>query len=270
MARPACFHLMNALPDVARWRLLRTPAADGATNMAIDHSLLRFAAASGEAIVRVYAWAPATVSFGRNQRAVGAYDADRLAAHGLGVVRRPTGGRSILHDRELTYSVSLPSAGPVSARGAYEAVTTMLLAALRHLGVEAVRAAPAARSRPPGPAPCFAEPAAGEVGWHGRKLAGSAQWAEGAALLQHGSVLVDDDQRRLATLTDLAEVPPPATLRAAIGRAPTLDEFADAWRAAVGTATGVDPVPLESDAPEAQPLPPLLRLYHDDAWTWRR
>lgn len=261
-----------SLPAALRWRLLQTPVADGATNMALDHSLARLAAATGEAIVRVYGWQPATVSFGRNQRARGAYDPARLAARGLGVVRRPTGGRSILHDRELTYAVALPLAAATAARSSYDAVTTLLLDALRRLGVDAERAEPRTRSRAPGPAPCFAEPAAGEVSWRGAKLAGSAQWVEGEAALQHGSVLIDDDQHALAGLglEPLEAVPAPATLRAALGRAPELAEFAAAWRDALESATGVRPVLFDPEAPEAQPQPPLLRLYHDDEWTWRR
>ncbi len=240
--------------------------------MALDHSMARLAAATGDGVVRVYGWRPATVSFGRNQRTRGAYDPARLAAEGLGVVRRPTGGRSILHDRELTYAVALPLASATGARGAYDAVTALLLEALRRLGVDAERARPHARSRPPGPTACFAEPAAGEVSWKGAKLAGSAQWAEGEALLQHGSVLVEDDQGRLASLgaETLDVVPPPATLRAALGRAPDLDEFAEAWRSTLRAATGRAPDALDPAAAEAQPQPPLLRLYHDDEWTWRR
>ena len=240
--------------------------------MAIDHSLARRSAATGEAIVRVYGWMPATVSFGRNQRALGIYTPALIAGHGLGVVRRPTGGRSILHDRELTYSVALPVPDPGLARLAYTGITGLLLEALRALGVVAERAGPRERARPPGPTPCFAEPAAGEVGWQGRKLAGSAQWTEGGAMLQHGSVLLDDDQGRLSALATeaLGDVPAPATLRDALGRAPDLAEFAAAWTTAIRAATGRAPLQLDADAPEAQPQPPLLRLYHDPEWTWRR
>lgn len=240
--------------------------------MALDHSLARLAAATGDGVVRVYGWARATVSFGRNQRTRGAYDPARISAGGLGVVRRPTGGRSILHDRELTYAVALPTASAAGAREAYDAVSALLLVALQKLGVDAERAAPRGRSRSPGPAPCFAEPAAGEVSWRGAKLAGSAQWAEGTALLQHGSVLIDDDQQRLLTLGEAGAepVPAPATLRAALGRAPSLAEWGDAWASALEAATGTAPTPLDPASPEAQPQPPLLRLYHDDEWTWRR
>ena len=240
--------------------------------MAIDHSLARLAAATGQAIVRVYGWTPATVSFGRNQRALGIYRPELIAGEGCGVVRRPTGGRSILHDRELTYSVALPAADPGFATLAYAGITGLLLDALRTLGVIAERAGPRERTRAPGPTPCFAEPATGEVGWQGRKLAGSAQWTEGSALLQHGSVLLDDDQGRLSALATeaLGDLPAPATLRDALGRAPDLAEFAAAWTTAIRAATGRAPLHLDADAPEAQPQPPLLRLYHDPEWTWRR
>lgn len=240
--------------------------------MAIDHSLARLAAASGEGIVRLYGWAPAAISFGRHQRARGAYDGLAIIAAGLGVVRRPTGGRAILHDRELTYAVALPMAAATGAREAYNAVTELLRSALRAMGVAASRADRRGRARSPGPAPCFAEPAAGELTWDDRKLAGSAQWTEGSALLQHGSILLDNDQQRLTSFasTTADDVPEPATLRQALGRAPSTAEFALAWDDALTLATGERPRPLDAAAPDAQPLPLLLRLYHDPDWTWRR
>src|SRR6185312_6462234 len=98
------------------WRLLRSPASAGADNMAMDEALMAHAARTGQWVLRVYAWSSPTLSFGRNQRALGAYDRARLAERGIDVVRRPTGGRAILHDREVTYSV----VGPVRDAGDLE------------------------------------------------------------------------------------------------------------------------------------------------------
>ena len=98
------------------------------------------------------------------------------------------------------------------------------------LGVPVVAAAPAARAAAPSAAPCFAEPARGELTLRGRKLVGSAQWRERGAMLQHGSILVDDDQSSIADFLreTVAPSPPPATLRDALGRAPVMAEVGDA------------------------------------------
>ncbi|MFQ5578331.1 MAG: biotin/lipoate A/B protein ligase family protein, partial [Anaerolineae bacterium] len=89
-------------PDTAVWRLLITPPADGATNMAIDEAILHaLADGDGRPTLRFYRWEPPCLSLGYNQRAA---DADEAACRALGYtwVRRPTGGRAILHTNELT------------------------------------------------------------------------------------------------------------------------------------------------------------------------
>ena len=77
--------------------------------MALDEALMSRARRSGETVLRVYGWAAPTLSFGRHQRALGEYDEAALLRAGVGVVRRPTGGRALLHDREVTYSVTAPA-----------------------------------------------------------------------------------------------------------------------------------------------------------------
>src|SRR5205823_4966724 len=139
-----------------------------------------------------------------------------------GLVRRPTGGRAILHDREITYSVTAPVRDAGDLRESYERINRLLLSGLQSIGVSASVAAPATRSASPGMAPCFDEPAAGELTLDGRKLAGSAQWRSEDALLQHGSILIADDQSFLATLAldGPREISAPATLSEALGGAP--------------------------------------------------
>src|SRR3954468_2844114 len=93
---------------IRRWKTLLTPARRGVHNMALDEALMERAATSGEWICRVYAWSEPTVSFGRNQAAERHYDRAKLQDRRLAVVRRPTGGRAILHHREITYAVAAP------------------------------------------------------------------------------------------------------------------------------------------------------------------
>jgi lipoate-protein ligase A len=253
-------------------RLLVSPPADGATNMAIDEALLHRAGRTGETLYRLYSWSRPTVSLGRNQDARGRYDLDLARARGIGFVRRPTGGRAILHHREITYSVAAPVATFGSMRESYRAINRLLVEALRLQGVEAREADAPDRTPVPGMAPCFEAPVTGELvaGGGGGKLVGSAQVREGDAFLQHGSILVDDDQHLLAQLGCRGPSVRPATLRELTGHQVTVDEFAFAFRAAL-TTHGAAPLSLTLEDSLLDEAETLVRTrYAVDAWTWRR
>lgn len=240
--------------------------------MALDEALMERARVTGESVARIYAWSRPTISLGRNQTANGRYDLDRIRALDLDVVRRPTGGRAILHHREITYSVTSP-AGESSGLGeSYRNINLFLLDALARLGVDATIAAPTRKSAPPSMSPCFNEPSAGELTFDGRKLAGSAQWRADGALLQHGSILIADDQSILSTLAVERgpEIPAPATLLDALGFAPSLNDVADALSDAIESIDGVRPIGLELDDSIRARTSELVVRYSDNAWTWRR
>ena len=242
--------------------------------MALDEALMARARRTGEHVLRVYGWSSPTLSLGRNQHANGIYLVDELERRGVGVVRRPTGGRALLHHREVTYSVTAPCAADSGLAAEYDRINLLLGSALEALGVRVAVAAPASRSAPPSATPCFAEPARGELTFDGRKLVGSAQWRHDGALLQHGSILVDDDQASIPAL--MREPPPvalagrPATLRDALGRAPVLNEVAEALFDAV--RANLDPRALYLEREEAlmQDSARLVTRFRDDTWTWRR
>jgi lipoyl(octanoyl) transferase len=189
----------------SEWRLWvdRTPRP-GWANMAIDQTLLERALV-GERWLRLYGWAPACLSFGRHEPAARRYDADRIAALGLDVVRRPTGGRAVWHGREVTYAVASPGTLG-SLRVSYLEIHRMLRDALRSLGV-AAELAPRSPTAGIGAGACFAHPAGGEIMVGGRKVVGSAQLRQGEALLQHGSILVGDDQSTVGAVTRGAAPP---------------------------------------------------------------
>ena len=253
-----------------RWRRLLSPPLAAADNMALDEALMRRAARSGEAVLRAYAWRTPTLSLGRNQAAAATYDAVRARELGVEIVRRPTGGRALLHHREITYSVTAPALADL--RESYARINRILLHALRQLGAPAQLASPATRAPLPGDAPCFETPVAGELVIGDRKLVGSAQWRDGGALLQHGSILVDDDQPLLARLATrpLPSAPPAATLREALGRAPSLGEVAEQLFAAVRALEDPAAEMLGDEAELEREALDLRERYRDAAWTWRR
>jgi lipoate-protein ligase A len=254
------------------WRLLHSPPLGGAENMALDEALMARARRTGETVLRVYSWSRPTLSLGRNQRAVNVYDLDALARGGIDVVRRPTGGRALLHDREVTYSVTAPAHPEAGIGTVYARVNSLLLNALAALGVPATVATPLVGAAALGVTPCFAEPAAGELVVEGRKLAGSAQWRDGGAFLQHGSLLVDDDQARILGLMRSPTAPPPApaTLREQLGRAPSVAEVAEALFAAVRSSEDESATTLELDGETLGSAAELVGRHHDPAWIWRR
>jgi lipoyl(octanoyl) transferase len=254
-----------------RWRLLLTDPASGPENMALDEALMTRSCATGEWVLRVYSWSAPTLSFGRHQAVCMAYDPATIARARLAVVRRPTGGRAILHDREVTYSVTAPTKDGGALRESYHRINRLLVGGLRSLGV-AVEIAETSRAPRPDFSPCFETPSTGELTVHGRKLAGSAQWRERGALLQHGSILVDGDQALVSSLlrqpTSLP--PPPATLRSLIGREPTIADVAAALFDTVRQEEDPGATRLTPDATLLDLAAQRRRRYESDSWTWHR
>ncbi|HVT38594.1 MAG TPA: hypothetical protein VHE78_06110 [Gemmatimonadaceae bacterium] len=240
--------------------------------MAIDTGLMDRARETGEALLRVYAWTRPTLSFGRHESVRGRFSPATLGAAGVPAVRRPTGGRVLMHDREVTYSVTAPAGDSEPLAKSYRNINAILLRALAALGVQASESPPGAPIRPDDPAgrSCFAAPAGGELIVGDRKLVGSAQLREKGAMLQHGSILVDDDQPRIATLASGPATPPrpAASLRACLGCAPTYDDVRDALLAAlVASVTRVTVL----DAADASRYAEAYRARFASAeWTWRR
>ena len=241
--------------------------------MARDTALQMRSARTGESVFSIYSWSRPTLSFGRNQPASGLYDVEKIRASGIDVVRRPTGGRAILHDREVTYSVtaSLANAGPL--REAYSRINLILQTGLSRLGVFAETASMAERPLP-GVRSCFEIPAEGELVVQGCKLVGSAQWRSERALLQHGSILVDDDQSSLPNFAIGAEtgsesIPIPATLHNLLGRTPDANEVAKAMFDAVRSLEDEDATELAEDEVREETLQNVPHFLDED-WTWRR
>jgi lipoate-protein ligase A len=183
------------------WRLIRDGGLPGSHNMARDSAILD-AVSTGESppTLRFYGWNPPCLTLGRHQ-GLEAANLEFCRAEGLDVVRRPTGGRALLHHLELTYAVVAPLDGGVLPRGlqdAYRRICEALVRAMRSLGVDAELTGGEVNLQLPGPrstVPCFEAPAGGEVVVDGRKLVGSAMRAHAGTILQHGAIVLDWDGR---------------------------------------------------------------------------
>lgn len=281
-------------------------------NMALDEALLE-GARDGAVTLRFYRFDPPCLSLGRHERARGLWDEAAAARLGVDIVRRPTGGRAVYHGPELTYAVAAPVSRWGGLRESCRRIHRALRAGLAALGVEAA-AAPAgsgrtgsrraprggpshrrgagrrpARRRGPAagaPEPCFRSPAPGEVLAGGRKLVGSAQWREDGALLQHGSILLRDEQGRIGALRRSGaevgkgpgtEVPAEhARPTGAVGLAdllpalPSADDMVAALTPAFEEEFGLVARPGGWSAGERARALSLVDRYRSDAWTWRR
>lgn len=235
--------------------------------MAVDRALLDLAAEQGAVFLRMYRWDPHCLSFGRHEPARRRYDRDAIAGLGLDCVRRPTGGRAVWHARELTYAVAAPD-GFGTLPAAYQTIHRMLAEAVRALGADARLAGPPGRTPGPGDGPCFAASVGGEVLVAGRKVVGSAQLRGGGGLLQHGSLLLEDDQDLVYRLSGSPPSGAEAPLGVLLGRPVGFDEAADAVAAAAEVWSRT-----WQEVDESLILARAESWHHQfrsDQWTWIR
>ena len=198
----------GAKQDTQSWRFLNTAFGNAFFNMAVDEQLVR-SVSTGDSrpAVRVFGWSPPAVSFGYAQAIGNEVDLAEADRRGIEIVRRPTGGRAVLHWNELTYSVVCPSAHLLlggSIAEVYRAISGCLVAGLTDLGIE-VRLEPG-HSPVPSPrgngltSPCFSSTSQYEITLGGRKLIGSAQRRIGETVLQHGSLLIGPEHKQVVDL----------------------------------------------------------------------
>lgn len=240
-------------------RLLVDGAASGIWNMAVDEALVESAATDGGLCLRFYTWNEPTLSLGYFQSA--AERAGHAPSRGLPLVRRLTGGGAIVHDHELTYSISVPLEHPLARqiRQLYLAVHRSLVEALTSFGI-AAELQERDENQSPEPFLCFARRAEGDVLIGSAKIAGSAQRRRRGAVLQHGSVLLErspaaDELRGLADQTAFRV---------------TSDQLADLWLPALAAALGTDFRPSGLTEQETQHAQLAETKFCTDAWNLRR
>jgi lipoate-protein ligase A len=188
------------------WRFENTGLRSGVFNMEYDEALAReLARGSGSPTIRLYGWRPPAISLGWNQAAE-EVDREKASSAGIDVVRRPTGGRAILHCDELTYSVTMRVRGK-NILVVYNEISRALVAGFHRLGARVA----IEKSQPHFPslyqtrsaAACFSSAGRYEITFGGKKLVGSAQrrYAAGdgeEVVLQHGSILLGSGHKRIA------------------------------------------------------------------------
>lgn len=245
--------------DGARWRLIISGPVDGAMNMAIDRAVLA-CREDGESppTVRLYSWQVPTVTLGRFQK-VEDVDLDLALSRGLDVARRPTGGRGVLHDDEVTYSfvAGVADGVPRGVAASYRHLSAALVHAYATLGVPAEVTA-RERGRAEARGACYLHSTQADLSFGAAKLSGSAQVWRGDAVLQHGSFVVSRDAGlearlfRLGAEGEHALRAQAATLLDAVGSRPSPAAIIAAACDGVRQAFGVELVEGELSARESE------------------
>ncbi len=177
-----------------QWRLILDPPMSGRANMEKDLELME-KVATGECppSLRLYRWSPPAVSIGYFQDESEVVDLKGCRDSGVDVVRRPTGGRAVLHDQELTYSIIVPEAHPFINKGgvidAYRSISRGIVTAFNLLNIVAALAPEEQGRAGLAPGSCFDSSTAYEIQVDGKKVVGSAQLRRDGIVLQHGSIL---------------------------------------------------------------------------------
>ncbi len=177
-----------------QWRLILDPPMRGKENMEKDLELMdEVVAGESPPTLRLYRWSPPAVSLGYFQDEDEVVDMEACRKAGIDVVRRPTGGRAVLHDQELTYSIVVPEAHPFINKGgvidAYRSISRGIVTAFNLLDIVA-SLTPEEHSRGGlAPGSCFDSATAYEIQVDGKKVVGSAQLRRDGIVLQHGAIL---------------------------------------------------------------------------------
>ncbi|KAA0549446.1 lipoate--protein ligase family protein [Bacillus sp. BGMRC 2118] len=273
------------------WRFIDSGNCSPAFNMALDEALLEWHSKGLiPPTIRFYGWDPATLSIGYFQKVEKEIDLDIVKKHNLGFVRRPTGGRGVLHDRELTYSVIVSEEYPdmpKTVTEAYRVISEGILEGFKLLGLDAYFAVPKTDEereslKNPRSAVCFDAPSWYELVVEGRKVAGSAQTRQKGVILQHGSILLDIDEDLLFNLFKYPNdrvkerlqrnFKNKAVATNALREKPvTIEEAKEAFKNGFEKGLSINLTPYELTSEELEEVNKIAKeKYESDEWNFRR
>lgn len=272
------------------WNFINTGNQNPYYNMAMDEALLNFVSRGEiDPVIRFYTWNPATLSIGYFQRLQKEIDIEKVNEKGFGLVRRQTGGRGVLHDKELTYSVIVPESHPnmpSTITEAYRVISQGLLEGFKNLGFETYFAVPRSKEereklKQPRSSVCFDAPSWYELVVEGRKIAGSAQTRQKGVILQHGSILQDIDidelfdmfifkNDRLKAKMKEAFVEKAVAINDISDTHITLSEMEKAFEEGFKTGLNIEFKPLELSEQQLAEVKELEEKYRSDDWMFRK
>ncbi|HGH0809576.1 TPA: biotin/lipoate A/B protein ligase family protein [Staphylococcus pseudintermedius] len=272
------------------WHFMNTGSHHPYYNMALDEALLNFVSRGEiDPVVRFYTWNPPTLSIGYFQRLSKEIDIEKVKEKGYGLVRRQTGGRGVLHDKELTYSVIVPEAHPdmpQTVTEAYRVISGGLLEGFKSLGFDAHFAVPRSKEereklKQPRSSVCFDAPSWYELVVEGKKIAGSAQTRQKGVILQHGSILQDVDiddlfdmfifkNERLKAKMKEAFVEKAVAINDLSNETITLAQMEVAFKEGFKKALDIEFKPLELTVAQQDEVKTLEEKYRSEAFLYRK
>ncbi|HDF9040763.1 TPA: lipoate--protein ligase family protein [Staphylococcus aureus] len=272
------------------WNFINTGSKDPYYNMAMDEALLNFVSRGEiDPVIRFYTWNPVTLSIGYFQRLQKEIDIDKVKEKGFGLVRRQTGGRGVLHDKELTYSVIVPESHPnmpSTVTEAYRVISQGLLEGFKNLGFDTYFAVPKTpeerqKLKQPRSSVCFDAPSWYELVVEGRKIAGSAQTRQKGVILQHGSILQDIDidelfdmfiykNERLKLKMKEAFVEKAVAINDISDEHITISQMEEAFEKGFKKGLNIELKPLELTEVQLAEVEELTEKYRSDEWMFRK
>ncbi|AYU55325.1 lipoate--protein ligase family protein [Staphylococcus debuckii] len=272
------------------WNFINSGSHDPYYNMAMDEALLNFVSRGEiDPVIRFYTWNPATLSIGYFQRLQKEIDIEKVKEKGYGLVRRQTGGRGVLHDKELTYSVIVPESHPEMPKTvteAYRVISQGLLEGFKELGFETYFAVPRSKEereklKQPRSSVCFDAPSWYELVVEGRKIAGSAQTRQKGVILQHGSILKDIDvndlfdmfifkNERLKEKMKNAFTDKAVAINDISDTEVTLEQMEKAFEKGFQKGLNINFKPLELTEAQKEEIKEIEAKYKSDEWTYRK
>ncbi|MCE3416392.1 lipoate--protein ligase family protein [Staphylococcus aureus] len=272
------------------WNFINTGSKDPYYNMAMDEALLNFVSRGEiDPVIRFYTWNPATLSIGYFQSLQKEIDIDKVKEKGFGLVRRQTGGRGVLHDKELTYSVIVPESHPnmpSTVTEAYRVISQGLLEGFKNLGFDTYFAVPKTpeerqKLKQPRSSVCFDAPSWYELVVEGRKIAGSAQTRQKGVILQHGSILQDIDidelfdmfiykNERLKLKMKEAFVEKAVAINDISDEHITISQMEEAFEKGFKKGLNIELKPLELTEAQLAEVEELTEKYRSDEWMFRK
>ncbi len=267
------------------WRVIEHSPSKGAWNMAVDEAILESVyAGDSPATLRLYAWHPACLSLGHAQP-YSEVNTEVLTEKGWDVVRRPTGGRAILHVDELTYSVITPETEPRMSGGvmqSYLRLSEALLESLKMMGLTPQASKSKSHSKPEMPNPvCFEVPSYYEITVNGKKLIGSAQARRKEGILQHGTLPLTGDLTRIISALRFKDTGIQArasqrlldratTVERELDHTPTWKQASHAFQESFKNVLNLDLAPGKLTGKEKERAQELLKeKYAHPSWTER-